>query len=229
MRGPLWFAIKASAFVWAVGWIMALVFSADILLLRIFSLAKVLHQLLTLLTSWYCFQHNLLYLIMYTTLFTSGYALFYPLFQVRFLEAFFSKELSVMLSSKPAVGTILFLDLVFHIMVVLIPCALLVIACSVHLACGGTWDEIRTMITDWAFYLHGARKKTFKVTEVYEKTDPTADDCCICLCPFDSSTVKSKVCGHMLHRQCAERWLRSDPNDVPTCPLCKKQLTILIV
>lgn len=43
-----------------------------------------------------------------------------------------------------------------------------------------------------------------------------ADDCSICLEPFDEEVVAVVHCGHVFHQTCIDQWLQVRPS----CPLC---------
>ncbi|KAI8916260.1 hypothetical protein EDD86DRAFT_198141 [Gorgonomyces haynaldii] len=65
----------------------------------------------------------------------------------------------------------------------------------------------------------------------FVSSEPTEDQCSICLSPFDDTTVKSKVCGHLFHKDCIQEWIEH-PNSTQQCPLCKSHLqppTIVVV
>ena len=51
--------------------------------------------------------------------------------------------------------------------------------------------------------------------------------CCICLSSFKSEPnrfVTKLSCGHVMHKDCIEQWLKSNQQGSKLCPHCKKEI-----
>ena len=71
-----------------------------------------------------------------------------------------------------------------------------------------------------------------EVTEATEATEAAADECCICLNPFDDGDAKvaTSWCGHdhvFFHLQCLSKWIETCvcASGYSVCPICRCSLT----
>ena len=60
------------------------------------------------------------------------------------------------------------------------------------------------------------------ILDSVEKVDTTdSDDCSICFTEYNSDNVVKLPCDHLFHKECIEKWLKTEDKENNSCPLCR--------
>lgn len=133
---------------------------------------------------------------------------------------------------KKAVTTLF--CLVFGMVIILAFILICVIFCRILISCSECVRNIRFVRYFFNVQINNAREYRTLTKSMLNKYIPKRKlgkdlgkfgnaNCAICMCEYDEdcSVREIKLCGHMYHSECLERWLKVKE----LCPLCKQGLS----